>query len=350
MAEEVRLWQVTDKDVLGECGRGRLDLEARLEKWIEADVSVLDPGLMVIGRQVPTASGGFIDLLCMNEGGDLVVVELKRDKTPREITAQVLDYASWVQALSSQDIKKIADTYLGQAGTLETAYRRRFGSELPETLNEEHSMLVVGSEIDSSSERIINYLSSSYGVGINAATFQMFRSPAGAEFLARVFLIEPEQVDYQTRTKGSSKRRPNLTAEELEEIAKRNGVGDLYHRCVTALEDVYQKGTTRTSVAFKTAFNGGTHTVFSLIPEESSAAEGLRFQAYTVRLAGVLGVPEEDVVRLLPASRKPWIYYEGAPPEYSGYVGFFPGAEDVERFVHGLRPKSARANGMAGST
>jgi RecB family endonuclease NucS len=41
--------------------------------------------------------GGRIDLLCINGDGDIVIVELKRDKTPREITAQALDYASWVQ-------------------------------------------------------------------------------------------------------------------------------------------------------------------------------------------------------------------------------------------------------------
>jgi hypothetical protein len=227
MAEEVRLWQVTDKDALSECGRGRLDLEERLENWIAADVAVLDPGLMVIGRQVATAWGGFIDLLCMNEGGDLVVVELKRDKTPREITAQVLDYASWVKDLSLQRINEIAADYLGQAGPLEAAFRRHFGTALPDTLNEDHSMLVVGSEIDASSERIINYLSGSHGMSINAATFQMFRAPTGAEFLARVFLIEPEQVDYQNRTKGSSKRLPNLTGEELNEIATRAARGYL---------------------------------------------------------------------------------------------------------------------------
>jgi hypothetical protein len=209
--------------------------------------------------------------------------------------------------------------------------------QLPDTVNEEHSMLVVGSEIDASSERIINYLSNSYGVNINAATFQIFGSPNGAEFMARVFLIEPEQVDYQTRTKGSSKRRPNLSPEQLEEIAQRNGVGDLYRRCVAPLENLYQKGTTRTSVAFKANLNGRTHTVFSLIPEESSAKSGLRFQAYTVRLAGLIGVSEGDVERLLPAARERWIYYAGAPADYTGYVGFLTTAQEVDALVQGLR-------------
>ncbi len=66
-------------------------------------------------------------------------------------------------------------------------------------------MLVVGSQIDASSERIIKYLSDSHGVNINAATFQFFRDSNGAEYMGRVFLIEPEQVDLQTRSKGSSK-------------------------------------------------------------------------------------------------------------------------------------------------
>jgi RecB family endonuclease NucS len=74
-------------------------ISRRLDRWIAADVSVLRPGLMVVGQQVPTESGGIIDLLCVKEGGDLVVLELKRDKTPRQITAQVLNYASWAKEL-----------------------------------------------------------------------------------------------------------------------------------------------------------------------------------------------------------------------------------------------------------
>lgn len=71
--------------------RASLDLESRLEEWLAADISILDPGLLVIGCEVETDFGGFIDLLCVDVAGDLVVVELKRDKTPREITAQALD-------------------------------------------------------------------------------------------------------------------------------------------------------------------------------------------------------------------------------------------------------------------
>jgi hypothetical protein len=178
MPEEVRLWKIQGGDTLCEITRSSLDLEARLEMWLERDISVLSPGLLVIGRQVETDFGGFIDLLCLDCAGDVVVVELKRDKTPREITAQILDYGSWIKGLSNERITAIG-------------------------------LLIVASHIDASSERIIKYLSDTYGVNINAATFQYFKEPNGSELLARAFLLEPAQVELQSRTKGVSKRRPN---------------------------------------------------------------------------------------------------------------------------------------------
>ena len=39
---------------------------------------------MRIGWQVRTSFGGIIDLLAINPDGSLVLIELKRDKTPRD--------------------------------------------------------------------------------------------------------------------------------------------------------------------------------------------------------------------------------------------------------------------------
>ena len=130
MPEEVRIWSITDGDKLTEIPSSSLNLEARIEDWLDRDISILDPDLLVIGRQVKTDFGGFIDLLCLDSAGDLVVVELKRDKTPREITAQILDYGSWAKDLSSEQITSIAEARLG-AGGLEAEFKRRFEAPLP---------------------------------------------------------------------------------------------------------------------------------------------------------------------------------------------------------------------------
>ena len=95
--QAIRLWKI-ENDSLREVEKSKLDVEEKLEGCITSDISIISPKMLVIGRQVETSYGGFIDVLCMEENGDLVIIELKRDKTPREIAAQVLDYASWVCA------------------------------------------------------------------------------------------------------------------------------------------------------------------------------------------------------------------------------------------------------------
>ena len=98
--QNTRLWLIKDRKLV-EVNKAKLDFESRLEDWIASDMSIISPNLLFIGRQVPTLYGGLIDILAMEENGDLVIVELKREKTPRDITAQVLDYASWVKTLAN---------------------------------------------------------------------------------------------------------------------------------------------------------------------------------------------------------------------------------------------------------
>ena len=112
MPDEVRLWQIGSDENLSEIQQAPLNLEARLQEWLARDISILDSNLLVIGREVETDYGGYIDLLCIDAEGDLVVVELKRDRTPREVIAQVLDYGSWVADLSHARVASIAQAYL----------------------------------------------------------------------------------------------------------------------------------------------------------------------------------------------------------------------------------------------
>lgn len=335
MPNEVRLWRVGADDDLSEVSRARLDLEARLQSWLARDISTLDPRLLVIGREVETDFGGFIDLLCLDAAGDLVVVELKRDKTPREITAQALDYGSWVVGLSNERVMSIAESYLGEGG-LEKEFQLRFGTELPETLNGEHSMLIVGSNIDASSERIIKYLSDTHGVNINAVTFQYFREPDGSELVSRVFLIEPAQVELSSRTRGSSKRRPNLTFEELLALAESNGVLQLYQHGVNELEGLLVSGRTLSSIVFSGSIDGSRKVVFSLIPAESSAEEGLRYHLYRHRFAKLAGLTLEALLDIVPAHHDYWIYTRNGGPDEEGFQGFIKSPEELNHLAAAL--------------
>jgi len=343
MPQDVRIWEIRNGSNLRELKQSTLDLEEKLEDWMEADISILRDDLMVIGRQVDTAFGGIIDLLCLDSRGDLVVVELKRDKTPREITTQMLDYASWVKDLSHEKISEIANDYLGANGPLEDVFKRHFDDEIPETLNEQHEMLAVASNIDSDSERIINYLSDEHGVPVNAVTFHYYKDKQDNEFVARVFLIEPSEVEYRTQTKSSSKRKPNLSYTELQEIAEQKGVGKLYSHLFDGLSSLFDgKRSTRSSIGFTGKLDESNNVMVNLLPPESDDAYGLKFQIYIPRITEYLGINKQIVTSWLPEKREEWRYHSSAPQDMSGYEGFFKDMKEVNTFLKGIEEAKDR--------
>lgn len=332
MSEQLRLWSIGN-EALSEIQRTKLDLESRIEQWVSSDISLIDPSLLIIGRQVATDYGGFIDLLCIDSKANLVVIELKRDLTPREVTAQALDYASWVKDLSIDRINEIANSYLGPSGPLETAFLRRFHEELPEVVNENHSIIIVASDIDPSTERIMNYLSDSYGVGINAVQFQYFKQGNGQELLARLFLIEPDTIESQVRAKGSSKRRKNLTFDEIERLFDQNGVGSLYREFYGKLEGIFSRQTRISQIAFIANIDGSNKVILSLVPPKSSASEGLYYQLYSKRLSEYSRIPIEKIKSCLPPGAEDWSYSPTAGDDYVGYVGYFKNTEQITEFL-----------------
>jgi len=75
----------------------KLASEKSLEDMIVQCPAILSAEWMLIGWQEKTQFGGIIDPLAIAPDGSLVLIELKRDKTPREIVARSQDYASWVK-------------------------------------------------------------------------------------------------------------------------------------------------------------------------------------------------------------------------------------------------------------
>jgi RecB family endonuclease NucS len=88
MPLEIGLWRVDDKPAM--LATSSIRLEARLEELIESDVTILGEPLLLVGRQVPTSYGKVIDLMGVDADGVLHALELKRDRTPREVVAQIL--------------------------------------------------------------------------------------------------------------------------------------------------------------------------------------------------------------------------------------------------------------------
>ncbi|MDD7836421.1 endonuclease NucS domain-containing protein [Paenarthrobacter sp. AB444] len=195
MPLEIGLWRVTDRAT--QLAPSKMPYESRLEQLILDDPAILETELLILGHQVLTSYGKFIDILGIDVEGSVHIIELKRDRTPREVVAQALDYASWVQLLSNDDVREIFQKHHPE-DDFDVAFSDRFGgTPTPDDLNEAHSITIVASDLDDSTERIVQYLSGSYSVPINVMLFRYF-ADQGNSYLARTWLIEDAHPDLQS--------------------------------------------------------------------------------------------------------------------------------------------------------
>jgi hypothetical protein len=190
MPVRVALWKVGPQPApLAESALGK---EQLLEDMIVAAPRLLSDEWMLIGRQEDTGHGGRIDLLAVAPDASLVLIELKRDRTPREVVAQALDYAGWVEGLKPEDIAAVYGRF-APGCDLAQDFRQRFGADLDEeALNASHQIIVLASALDDSTERIVGYLSRR-DIPINVLCFQVFAHGAD-QLLSRAWLLDPARA------------------------------------------------------------------------------------------------------------------------------------------------------------
>ncbi len=211
--EQIKLWKIESNGVR-KVSKKPLDYEHRLEKWLIEDISILSPNLAVIGSQVVTPYGKKIDILAINSVGELIVIELKRDKTYREVIAQVLDYATWIKDLDYNELNNILNKYGKSEHTdIEELFTDIFQKDSEEVeFNSDHKMIIVGSDIDDSTVRIINYLAKEpYSVNINAVNFNYFKDADGHEFLAQAFIMPEENITEESKSKTRKRAQSIIT-------------------------------------------------------------------------------------------------------------------------------------------
>ena len=130
---EMGMWRI-DQGPPKKLEPTKMPTEAELEHLLEQDPTILGDPLLVIGRQVHTPYNKIIDLLAIDVDGNLHVLELKRDMTPRDVVAQALDYGSWVRGLQRADVLEIAEDHFGEQ-PFTAAFEDAFGQPLPDEVN-----------------------------------------------------------------------------------------------------------------------------------------------------------------------------------------------------------------------
>lgn len=157
---------------------GTIDYEKSFENWLENSPNVLfdeDEGNTVIwvGRQTRAHIGDtskYPDLIGIDSAGDVVIVELKKGRTPREVVAQALEYASWVSKLSYTDLNEIFLEYMQgtneiEKKTLLNTYKEVFYPDLLEDINVElnksQKIYILAEEVTPIVKQVTAYLRNS---------------------------------------------------------------------------------------------------------------------------------------------------------------------------------------------
>lgn len=363
--------------------------ERDLEEDLARDISRVSPDWLVIGRQVRTDFGGFIDLLCIDKDGCTVVIELKKERTPREVTAQTLDYASWAKGLSSEQLTKIAGSYLsprtglkdslkravqrlaknagsylsprtGPQDSLKRAFQRKFGKRPPQRLNKNHrSIIVVGvvdaskQAVDSGTERIVNYLTE---LGVPIAYRLVPYPDARPENEGRRLAIIGDLSEDRSGGVRAIRSAPRdgktgyKTIRELLAMADESGIGDLYRQVKKGVRGTLSAQPYGWTVGYRArrpAENGGGVRTVMFIRAIPGDGGGLSFTLHATRFRTILGIQLRELRKCLPRRTRVtdvsgWV---GASKDEKrrgrGLEGEFRSTEEVAKFISLFRESRA---------
>ena len=90
---------------------------------------------------------------------------------------------------------------------LDEAFAEHFGGPLPDVVNAEQQFTILASELDPTSDRIIEFLAESYDAPINAVFFRHL-ADGGLAYLARTWLLDPQHVEDKAARPSRRKLRP----------------------------------------------------------------------------------------------------------------------------------------------
>ena len=170
--------------------------EETLHDWLESNPEGIleDNELLIIGREVLTDLGGYIDLLGVDRAGNVVVVELKRAKTPRDTIAQALEYAAFTDRLDADHLETIFHKYEGdELRSLAECHREKF--KLAESdavaFNKDQRIVLVCQEIAPQIKQTARFLNSK-GVSVTCVEFAFFQAVGGDRLISQEIVVDGE--------------------------------------------------------------------------------------------------------------------------------------------------------------
>lgn len=196
-----------------------VDLEVILEN--NPEYFFESSNTLIIGRQVPTDLNKFIDLLGLDRTGNTVTIELKKGKTPREVIAQIFEYASFISNLDYPKMNEIFQKYRGEENNLEEYHRQYFNLEPsePVSFNKVSKLVIVAQEISPDIKNTALYLRRK-GIDIYCIEFKYFQTKMGETIISSDFVVGEYDI---IQIPGGSESREIIDERQFLQSLDQNG-------------------------------------------------------------------------------------------------------------------------------
>ena len=128
-----------------------LELEEKfdIEAWVRKNPKILGENLMIISEQKSLPSRRQPDLLALDKNGNLVIIELKKDDSGKDVYWQAITYAANFSEFTYSDIMDMYEKYLEHLGQTDPNPKDKieeFVEEDIEKINQKQRIILVSKE------------------------------------------------------------------------------------------------------------------------------------------------------------------------------------------------------------
>lgn len=190
------IYRINSEEQMIESSRIQLNKEAQLEDWLtNSPWAIAEESLLIIGRQTTARTGTEIrypDLIALDQNGNVVIIELKKGRAPREVIAQTLEYAAWASNLSEPDIKSIAESYL--SNHFDTHFMDYFELEEVPSLGKQLRLFIASEEIPESVLNTCRFLRMNHKIDISCVTYTVYQDSEEHILVDSTILVGREPI------------------------------------------------------------------------------------------------------------------------------------------------------------
>ncbi|MDI6723128.1 MAG: hypothetical protein QMD61_00625 [Methanobacterium sp.] len=170
-----------------------------IEVWVKDNPSILKENLLIISEQILLPSGRQPDLIALDKNGNLVIIELKRDDSGRDVYWQAITYAAQFSEYAFPDIIDMYETFLKKSGNEDSNAKEKieeFVEEDLEKLNQKQRMFIVSKEFHQDVLKASLWLLD-YGIDIKVVKLTPYKYTDDTIFLdSEVLIPTPGVEDY----------------------------------------------------------------------------------------------------------------------------------------------------------